>query len=550
MMTNFIDFVVYYNWELIILLLFTVLQSWWGQIPTIKNLDRVAGIFPDHYDVNVEEKILQIAKVEGYDIYNMLCSNINNYIRGNSESIDIHQMKDTVNRLVENEYEQATSKLSVPMYLGLMGTYFGVGFGLFWLVVSGFENTESVSKFVGGVIVAMFTSLFGLGMTTYCNHKAAKVLDKVNSDRDKFIAFLETAILPEMPSTLAQTLKNELQKSIGTFGNTVVALNTTISTLNSELKKTFEKVTSEFGENLTRNLSSLKNTVSMLNTGTSSQMELIKMQGELLSKISSREFSTTLDKMTTSVEKSAFALSQLDSISSSFENMIKLQRESSEVQTSFITAQKDLVKCQGEMSDNIVNLDSRLRENVVEYSGKMSQITLDSQKRMNELLAEPNRLFSYIERVVEEFRRVEQFVESVTVDEYKNNNERMGAISSQLNEIKRAGELIKAYLNNTSSDMESYLDSQREEIKSNVEKFTLSWNEYFSRANADESVDPMAHFRKIEILSNDVENIKMIIERDDIRPLLEGITNELRKLNEGGGVIGKRGFFSSIFSKR
>ena len=104
-------------------------------IPTMLSMKKMSQIFSKKdYDIEETDGIVNIKYSKGNDVFDNICRNINLYIRENSDSIDLGEMKDVANRLADIEYEKATAKISYPMYIGLMGTYGGVGWGLLELV--------------------------------------------------------------------------------------------------------------------------------------------------------------------------------------------------------------------------------------------------------------------------------------------------------------------------------------------------------------------------------------------------------------------------------
>ena len=178
------------NWiSILIFFVFLAIQIWLF-LRTKRRLNKVAAIFPvgEFTKRPSEQEKAQIDLVYNHDTFNMMARTINNYITENSDSIDLNEMKDIVNRTTEKEYDAATSDTAFPMYLGLMGTYLGVAYGLFELVYA-MANTEghmfgseNVYVFIGGVVVAMLTSLFGLIFTTLSNNKASSVSESLDVD--------------------------------------------------------------------------------------------------------------------------------------------------------------------------------------------------------------------------------------------------------------------------------------------------------------------------------------------------------------------------------
>lgn len=109
---------------------------------------------------------------------------INNYLSNNKGSVsDFHLMKDIVDRNCDAKEEEINTQIPVPLYLGLMGTMIGILVGIGYLVVSGelsalfdvedgHSGIEGVKALLGGVALAMISSILGIFLTTSGSMKA------------------------------------------------------------------------------------------------------------------------------------------------------------------------------------------------------------------------------------------------------------------------------------------------------------------------------------------------------------------------------------------
>ena len=168
------------------ILFFTILQLW-AFIPTIAKLEKFKVYFSNsnHWNVEKQENVYSIHVDGSSKDFSNLVGEINEYLLKNEGTTDFGIIKDKVQSRLEALYENATSKVSFPTYIGLMGTFFGVWIGLqsFKIGVDkGGVSDEIVSALIGGIIVSMMTSLIGLVLMMCGNAKAAEVLKKVEAD--------------------------------------------------------------------------------------------------------------------------------------------------------------------------------------------------------------------------------------------------------------------------------------------------------------------------------------------------------------------------------
>lgn len=173
---------------------------------------------------------------EGNDVFSSIKDSINKYIGSNSGSvIDFHLLKDAVDRhcdAVENDINTLTP---VPLYCGLAGTMAGVIIGLASLLLSGSIDallhsttsdaetakavSEGVSDLLEGVAWAMLASICGIFFTTVGSVLFKRYKLKGESGKNTFLAWLQSRLLPELPSDTSEALSN-LVKNLNKFNNT------------------------------------------------------------------------------------------------------------------------------------------------------------------------------------------------------------------------------------------------------------------------------------------------------------------------------------------
>jgi hypothetical protein len=134
---------------------------------------------------------------------------INVYLlRNKGAASDFNLIKDVVERNVDVEEDEINSTVTIPLYLGLMGTIIGIVFGLLTLfLVSDADKDFDIKSFLGGVSIAMFASFFGL-FCTVANSSFNLKTARRNLERAKnsFYTFLQTELLPVINTSVSSSI--------------------------------------------------------------------------------------------------------------------------------------------------------------------------------------------------------------------------------------------------------------------------------------------------------------------------------------------------------
>lgn len=160
--------------------------------------------------------------------FNRIITDTNDYLKANvGAAADFNALRDISEREAELLDAEIEAQISTPLYLGLLGTFAGAILGLLALVnpfghadtanaaASSFNN-DDVTHFLGGVLIAMGGSLFGLGFTLWGN----QLLKSARATRDRlkngYYNFLQKALLPKLNSDMQRSM-NSLQNVLDAF---------------------------------------------------------------------------------------------------------------------------------------------------------------------------------------------------------------------------------------------------------------------------------------------------------------------------------------------
>lgn len=146
---------------------------------------------------------------ESNSIFESLLHSINVYLlRNKGATTDFNLIKDIIERNIDAEDDDIGQTVTIPLYLGLMGTMLGIIFGLINLFLVSDNGTDfEVSGFLGGVSIAMFASFYGLGWTVFnssFNYKKAR--KKVEKSKNDFYTFIQTELLPILNQSVSSSV--------------------------------------------------------------------------------------------------------------------------------------------------------------------------------------------------------------------------------------------------------------------------------------------------------------------------------------------------------
>lgn len=149
-----------------------------------------------------EESLLESTSLQ------KLIEELNKYLRQNVGTTDFAVIQNKTERFTETIYENSTSSLSMPTYIGLMGTFTGVFIGLFIFSINifGLDDDGKIRGLINGVIISMLTSLFGLVLTTKSNHKASNAKKIMDERKNVFYDFIQNELMPSLGTSVVESL--------------------------------------------------------------------------------------------------------------------------------------------------------------------------------------------------------------------------------------------------------------------------------------------------------------------------------------------------------
>jgi len=167
-------------------------------------------------------------------IYREIQISINSYLENNKNGIsDFSLMKDIVDRNCDAAEEEYNTQIPIPLYLGLVGTMVGilVGIGHLWLsgglsdlinIDSESSGADGVEALLGGVALAMISSILGILLTTFGSLRAKNVKAEVEKKKHTFLSWIQKELLPSLKSDVSGALI-EMSHNLQNFNSTFSA---------------------------------------------------------------------------------------------------------------------------------------------------------------------------------------------------------------------------------------------------------------------------------------------------------------------------------------
>ncbi len=176
--------------------------------------------------------------------FKKILDSINTYlIRNYATASDFNLIKDITERNADALEEEINLTISIPLFLGLMGTMLGIVISLFSMSDLSLTFTgkagddplgQGITVLLGGVKIAMIASFTGLLLTTVNSGWAYKGSKRaVEANKNEFYSFIQTELLPVINQSLGsvfESLQRNLSKFNEEFANNLTNLSGTFET--------------------------------------------------------------------------------------------------------------------------------------------------------------------------------------------------------------------------------------------------------------------------------------------------------------------------------
>ncbi len=136
-----------------------------------------------------------------------MLNDTNTYLQKNKGSASFNILKDLAERPFELQTAAAGASISTPLYVGLLGTFLGIGIGVGGHC-AGRGKRRQHPNFLAGVLVAMAGSFCGLLFTLLSNFNFRQAQQQAKVRQQAYFSFIQAQLLPRLQQDMADSLNN------------------------------------------------------------------------------------------------------------------------------------------------------------------------------------------------------------------------------------------------------------------------------------------------------------------------------------------------------
>ena len=218
-------------------------------------IKRLQNVFPSKLEETLQKSVdesqtvsiqLSDSNPQISEDFCKILDTINGYLSNHHGVVnDFHLMKDIVDRKCDNMEEEISSLTPMPLYLGLIGTMFGILVGVGYLIVS--KSIDSmlsidadkasigIKALLGGVALAMISSIVGILLTTVGALKSKNARVHHIETKNGFFDWLQMCLIPSLADNTTSavlTLKQNLDIFNADFSNSIAELKSAFALMN------------------------------------------------------------------------------------------------------------------------------------------------------------------------------------------------------------------------------------------------------------------------------------------------------------------------------
>jgi len=281
----------------------------------------------------VEVLVTDYALQNQHKEFNEILKSTNAYlVKNKGAAADFNILRDTCERYIERLDNSIGNLISVPLYIGLAGTFVGIIIGLSGIdfaSTGGAISPSSIDSLLTGVIIAMIASLIGLVLTvinTAFTYKNA--IYQNDTSKNLYYDFLQRELLPALNVGMAGSIssfKGVLSNFIQKFGHNISEYHDTAALLNDNLTKQ-QFVLQEINKlSLTKTAKTIATTFADLKNASDEINQFYNYQKSLNKNVTEAE--KVVQGLNTTLDKFQNFNSNLEAISQNVHSGITLQKQ-------------------------------------------------------------------------------------------------------------------------------------------------------------------------------------------------------------------------------
>lgn len=512
----------------------------------LKKLKSVRNFFckKQNYEIYGKEEDTHLnphIATEGSNLYNLILE-LNEYTKKNYGTTDFSVIQNKTDRKINVMYDNATSRIAFPTYVGLMGTFLGVFLGLLFFTIGlgsspngeGITD-ETIANLITGVLVSMLTSFIGLLLTTITHSLAAGTQKDVREDKDDFYEFIQNELMPTLGVSMVAAL-NKLHHTINLF-------EPSFNKVIDRFQDTFDSCTQRFGSAFEQNVTVVSEAVRVMGENMDKINENVDMQAQLLKTLRSRG---VLDSLNAFVRASqnfnlvTTAINRFEVITNSVKDVTV-----------------ELVNTQRRYNDSleiplkVANKLNQILSRITDFENSINALGRSIEK--TDLLA--NTEIEALKQAITAIKKKQK----IAVDAMEVSDGHLKDIfQMQSDSIVKLGRIYEDSLASYPEKFKNILDGLEKEMLERRRDIVAAIEEKFSIDQIQQEFSQLSKLKKIEELLTSIninstrEDVNKILgstrhEVESIRKLLDKAIENSDKKPENNSTSGKTGFLGGLF---
>ena len=491
-----------------------ILRRFFSKKEAYATLERISD------DITSKQKntiVLKDVSEPDAELHNLI-RDINEYIEKSKGTVAFSIIQNKTERRISMLYEIATSKLSFPTQIGLMGTFLGVFLGLFMFLIGttkyGQITDDAINSLIFGVLVSMATSFSGILLLILSHSKASKVTNQIDRDKNEFYEWVQNELMPSVDVSMVEAI-GKLHETIGQF-------EPTFSGVINRFKDAFKDVTGAFGDDFRLSVQIVKESVDQMGDNIDKINHNIDLQTELLGTIRSKELITGMDAFVEASKKFGEITGSLDQFERARRLMLIAAQEAINIQKDYnesLQIPKQVAADINSILDRITNFE----KNIEGLGANIAQTQLVGSKLVEQI--KENII------AIRDKQKVAEYMVSLT-------NEQLGDFfNEQRNILSNVLEKYNIALDDYLEDYVKMLDRLKQEYEDRKKDFVVAIDKKLS---IDDIKNEFTYLRKLGVIVEKLDKLCNVgVKPERLSHELNSIKDELIALNEKQSNVSK-----------
>ena len=532
------------SWSIFIIA--TAIQAYF-LVNNIKKLSGVRNFFNKkiNYEVLGNDENSQLnpdVAIKDSHLYDLI-NELNEYTRRNHGTADFSVIQNKTDRKIKVLYDEASSRIAFPTYIGLMGTFLGVFIGLLFFSYGLNSSTDGITdatigNLISGVLVSMSTSFIGLLLTTITNGYAAETQRIVGADKNDFYEFVQNELMPTLGVSMVVAL-NKLHHTINLF-------EPSFNRVIDRFQSTFDNCTQRFGNAFEQNVVVVSEAVRVMGENMDKINDNVDLQEKLLTTLKSRGVVDSLNAFVRAAQNFDLVTTALNRFEVS-RNAIK------DATVELINSQRRYNESL-EIPLSVANKLNMILNRVTEFEKSINALGRSIEK--TDLIA--NTEVEALKEAIKAIKKKQKIaVEAMEVSDGHLEN----IFKMQSDSIKRLGKVYEESIASYAEKFENVLEGLGKELQDRRKEIVDAIEEKFSLEQIQQEFSQLSKLKKIEELLSSIntkssrEEVDKTIEStrrevENIRKLLDKAMEESKQQKTDTPQNSSGGFLGSIFGRK